>query len=1208
MKKIYALLFTILLFCSIIPPISAVEEHLVYGCDTPEDPELCFKENPTAETLAGIEEPSTTLFEYLVQQNPDEAAFYLIDNYDTEFALYYLNSFDVSTASEKQAIVAEEFFSEKAENINNNKIMFEGYMNGKGVSIIITGEIVSYSKKGVLKAKNGQINIKDFADKYEFRVTKEDELVIIMPDSGDWYAFEGTLTKSRKENIGMVGEGSIRYYTMSEPIHIKNAGSINLEDNGIMTIFAKEVGSLEFKQNALVIYNPGTETYTLKDAILEDYPQYQLTGTITFEKGTVVDTMYVPADEYLTIKPTTTNPKYEPLKTHVYEVQATAGKRVEIDLDNDEWSDDLSEFIVNWWEGDQDKDIVHFDEAAHVPLAEAAKSLHNQDHSYTLAVDTGALYVAQEEAEIDTFMILPDYDERDYYVKGDYPKTGTRDYMNVRWIQHTVGIDYPDIDGQYGEQTRQAVIEWQNWYNEEKKYTPENEDYLSPTGAWGESENIAYISLSKPKHGHTIEMKLGSEDYGAATTLFLGPDGIEMDIAGDIEYSIQGQVFYHNSEQNIDKELMALRADEVEIPVIITSIGEDGKEIKYELGREKYGIESFYENYADGKITGDITLVRGRINPHKQRCATFVTEIADFEGGRYTYYGPEHKSFAQYTGQTGKAWTMSYNIREAGGESLWWVEEEDPDYQFGDTLLYDQSNFQAGDVLGVSYVNSKYLELAEKEGINNRRNSHVMKVIGKEAQSLEVHDIKHPDVTTYIAEELKLDPFYVHGIPMWVNGKKIIYDLDSGDYYPEGAKTPPVGEPVILQDGDTIVLERTVIGQMLHTPGDLFPTMYYDDFFTNDQDFGLYEHMRPDEEKYAEIKNQGTAIVVESKEDIENQLRAVGYAEKDIPVMMAYTDKINNLPAREIQNGDVIYLPTPAETTTTEAIADSLDATITYPQHLIEMIGASAKERVKEYNLDPSAEGDLAEAALYLGMQESYWYETQYKPAQEKLLLEKIAAKTGIVTETTSLGPMQLQMQRAQRNALALEELFSDSAELESIEGGTKHGVRHLARIWEQYDLDTRDDLSYDEKIGIAAAAYHINEYAPEVTAMQSMLHDLGYAEERDIDGYMGEQTLDILESYSSDLGLEFDRSTAQNDCAYYGTNVRSCEHYILQSDIFKEIKAEWEINNKKSAPDVMIPPNNGYVKAVYTHCLRSTGVCTEEDTLKYLEESATIS
>ncbi|MEK6920847.1 MAG: hypothetical protein AABX82_03105, partial [Nanoarchaeota archaeon] len=398
---------------------------------------------------------------------------------------------------------------------------------------------------------------------------------------------------------------------------------------------------------------------------------------------------------------------------------------------------------------------------------------------------------------------------------------------------------------------------------------------------------------------------------------------------------------------------------------------------------------------------------------------------------------------------------------------------------------------------------------------------------------------------------------------------KTIYS--NGNYYYYDTTKGITGGSIVLNQGDQVVVEKTMIAQMYHeTSRDKqpFKVVDYGKFlFDNAKTMSLYEHVRPDSKKISEAATRfegTTAVAVDNDEDITDALRASGVSEEDLPAMVELTREMNNVPSNWKGNGDVLMLPSANTLPPEESIVANMEKRqLSTAANIYAAVEASSKERVREYGIPSDDVDDLTEATIALGMIESYWGETQSTKSQMKLAAESLIAETGIGTSPTrSYGVLQTQDQLAERNAQELGvDDYTGPEELVTLEGGVKHGQRNIAQAWDRYAVENGGrDLPYEEKLGMVAAAHHMGEDAPMVAAVQSQLLDLGYGDETTVDGFYGEDTIALLEQYSQERGVSFDAAAARNDCAYLHADLSSCTSGSLEnSPVYTSVRQDWK-------------------------------------------------
>lgn len=1192
-------------------------------CADPAEYEDCFRENPSQQNLLLISDPSLDDFETLLNADRTQAALYLNVRYDTEFAAKYVASTDFTTTDATSALVAERFFSEDADNVNAYKGKFVDYMYHQGVAIIVEGDIEQYKSDGTLVGENGAINIKQFASDYTFGV-KEDGTIVLLPNNykqKGYISFEGTITQNANGDIAMKS-GSFN------GLEVEDASSIWIGKEGKIVVDAQTFGALDFQGRGHVIYDLVDKSYQLKDAVLTDYPDYQLTGTITVDVGYVYDDFYVPAGKKLEVHPNTKNPDKEALNEQAYVIKANGGKQVLLNLNTENWWENPTDYVVEWLEAAEtaaedtgliekvQEDKVTIDPNK-VVVAEAAPALEGYDHSYRLEIDAGAQYALQSESapENDNFLHLP---EDGSYEKGEYPKKGTTDYENIQVIQGIVGSN---PDGQYGSGTKAAVVSWQNSYNQQNGFNPGDSGYLAPDGSWEQQDTTAYFQMTynHDQNPPTLVFDMGTPESGGIAVVHFEQTGLDVITAGDMSMEIEGQKL-QIQDGEADKQLAAIIESGISVPVTLSSYAPcdtssdfltgqaiSGQHCKIFSNRIADGTYSVNDAVVSGTVRASCPLALGNIDPAKSQCATYVADYAKVEGGRYTVYGSEDENLAVYLGEYGSSWQMSHNMRSHGGVTRF-SKEANGDLAFKDPRLaeqvdYNYDNFEEGDVVFFYYTKSTFLKEAYDEGLisgDGRQATHSARVIGKESEQYTVSK-SGIDPVTYIQKQLGVGTEFLDGYPVWINGQRALYS--NGAYYSYDSTKGVVGSPIVLNQGDQVVVEKTMIAQMYHEGArdkQPFKTVDYGKFLSdNAKTMSLYEHVQPNQDRAAEaeIRFAGTtAVAVDNDEDIADALRASGVSEEDLPAMVELTKEINSVPSKGVSKGDVLMLPSANTLPPEDTVVANLEKRwLSTAGDVYSVVDASSKERVREYGIPPDDVDDLTEATIALGMIESYWGETQSMGSQIKLAVESLIAETGIgATPTRSYGVLQTQDQLAEKNAQELGvDDYIGPEELVTLEGGVKHGQRNIAQAWDRYAVDHDGrDLPYEEKLGMVAAAHHMGEDAPMVAAVQSQLLDLGYGEESNVDGFYGEDTITVLQKYAEEKGVPFDAAAARNDCAYLHADLSSCTSGTLEnSPVYTSVRDDWQKQTGEEPRYAIAPPNNGYVQTAIKYCGQITSV-----------------
>lgn len=996
-------------------------------CTDPATQDDCYQENPTYANLIMIAEPTQEQFDLLLSTNSQQAAFYLMSRYDTEFASSYIEQTDLGSVDATGAAVAERYFSESPSNVEEHKNEFQQYLNSKGITISLVGDISAYKSDGTIVADNGQINVKNFGSKYTFVVNAADELVLIPKGSTKQYEFEGTVTKGPEGDLRITGVGSF------DGMDVTNAQYIRVDSSGNTLIGAQQYGDLRCKTLCRMVYNPSEQTYQFKDAILVDYPDFKLTGTLRPDEAYYgLSTTYtIPAGKKLEVQPIVSDPSQQGIADQGYRVLANGGKDVEIALEDDTWLDHPADFVLQYIgetavsvglvseetltsatesfeetyqeaveagvAPETKKDKVRLDSEGTVYL-ESTDAAADDPASYRMEVDMGAMYTAeQQETQVAEYIPVP---EKGFFEAGDYAKAGTDDYDAVTQIQTIVGAK---PDGKYGPKTGKAVSTWENEYNEDFALTPEMPEYLDPDGTWDERNTYAYLRMTKQLEDTSA---LAMDMRGGEASIDLSSGGFDIVQTGAMDIEVEGVVFKYDAQGNTDKELQQVVKNDISIPITITSctsasssssvagaaiepVAAGANCYKFSSTETAYGLGSLSEGFASGRIAASCPLALGMYDTSSAGCASHVTALAEIEGGRYNVYiglsktiiGFEYQDFATATGQTGDAWTMPANMIRASGKEKFFKESAGL-YEFGDPRLaepvaYDQRNLEIGDNIFMYNTQSHYLEQANAETHGTSKATHVVKVVAKPHVSY-TYIGDSSSATDFLRESLEIpqeldsDGAYLSGYPVWINSERAVYS--NGDFYYADARGNPTGNAITLKKGDKVDTQKTLINQQVVGTGII--QVDYGYFLSQNSQFSLYRVITPSPKKYEEVEEKSAGSVrveVYTFEDVETALAAQGIPNSQMGTAVEYVKQLNNLPADGFSPGDVLMIPSAQNFQ--ERYATSLQQRmeengISNSPEIVRALETSTKERAREYNIPESEIPDLMEATAEIAYYE----------------------------------------------------------------------------------------------------------------------------------------------------------------------------------------------------------------------------------------------
>jgi peptidoglycan hydrolase-like protein with peptidoglycan-binding domain len=1170
-------------------------------CTDPTSYEKCFQENPSLQNLLLVGEPSADNFQTLLTTDRLQAAIYLTVKYDATFAATYIEQTDLTVFDASTALVAERYFSEDPDNINTHHTQFSTYMKSQGVSINFIGDLSAYKPDGTVTGDNGQINIREFKDKYGFVVDKDGSILLIPKGQTGQYTFSGTITKNTNGDISMKS-GTFNGMT------VKDASQIWVGKQGNVIADAKQFGALTFVDSGHVIYNPKEKTYQVKDAVLANYPDFKLTGTMTVDEGYLYDDYYIPSGKKMEIHPNTKDPDKIPLNGLACTVTADGGKSVLLNLNTDDFYTNPADYVIEWisnskdkWLGATPKDEVTIDPYK-VIVAEATPALEGQDSSYHVDLDAGAVYTLQADAGKDNFIPMP---SKGYYTKG-YQAKDAQELQAIKTIQTIVGAN---SDGDYGPGTKEAVRAWQQKYNAMYGYTPSSPEYLSPDGSWGQKTTTAYmLALSKGDvYGTTtptVSMDLGTSRSGGIATMSMDPYGLDMNMGGDVAFNMQGTHYFNDMNDGLGRGVAQATKEDVTIPVHITSYGLDGEPTEFTTEAYDYAVG----DTATGQMRTSCPILYGEslgvLDTSTASCAGYVQVYARTKAGwyeTYSLYGVYDTNYNSAVGLTGPSWQMEHNIVQRGGEVVDSI-YDDPNYEgltAGDARLTQQKSFDLretneNDIVFFYFKESDYLDTAAADGKDGRLYTHSGIITGKDAKRYDVTSTT--DTNSFVKKNLEITDKYLGWDTIYVNGRETVYT--NGQYYYPDASGRARGDPITLASGDQVVIETTTVSDLYHKNKreySLTQMLSQDD--THDGDlFTVHEFVRPNQNVQEDIPEDVAYVPVKNDADLADYFRDQGLSESEIPGAVAATVANNNLPGGTINpKGDVVVVPAVHPTSyQTHDFATNLAQVTGFTDDtnaVINMVEASSKERAKEYKIPDDQVDDLSEITIYIGLKESVWGSDWVPKGAPKIALEQELASAGIWTDQESYGLLSSRAVIAERNA---DELVAAGAIPESDytglndfvaeeKTGIKNGQRIIASSYSKY---VTSDMPFDERLGIVAASYNIRDDAPETTAIQYKLAQVGYGTTSGADGYYQDGTLGNLEHFATDNGISFDKEKAKQDCSYYNADLSTCSTGYLQSTgLTAALDKKYQTTTGKTPPKAMVPEHNPYVAAVRSYC-----------------------
>lgn len=292
-------------------------------------------ENPTAHDLLYVTKPTLDDFHKL---SPDQQQLYIImmPKPNSEFTVDYLTT-QASFRDAKDQLIAQRYFAEDVNNINQHKDIFEKYMGGKGVSISVAGDVTGFDVKGNLQGKNQVINIEIFKNS----PAKDNYNIFVAPDGGI-----SLIPKGSKEQVEFTGE----LKTAATGRFSLKSGTINGKEieNGYQLTF-DNFG--EISGGSVTVYNgiqftESTAIKTTRDGQIGQILQVNNANIISVDEDTV---MYIHGsttiEDYDAVEGKLIVPKGKKLTINNVEVSATT-ENVEVRIAEPGWFQSAKEVFA----------------------------------------------------------------------------------------------------------------------------------------------------------------------------------------------------------------------------------------------------------------------------------------------------------------------------------------------------------------------------------------------------------------------------------------------------------------------------------------------------------------------------------------------------------------------------------------------------------------------------------------------------------------------------------------------------------------------------------------------------------------------------------------------------------------------------------------------------------------------------------------------
>ncbi len=812
---------------------------------------------------------------FLQLSRADQAAFLLgAQDAPAIYADEYLrhSSFSAGDADlAQQQKIAERYFSKNPASPNRNRISFVKFLKSHGVDLAMKGDITGY-EYGVVTVSNGVVPVQALAKKFRFVVAEDNQIYLVsLTDTHQkLHSFSGS--------VRVVGDSMHLDTGMLDGQQVQGARDIHIDADSVVHVTTTVIGPLVFAGRTSIALLPsssaGVRVRVEPGARLENLP-YTLGGTFTLLSG-------FDATKILSVAPRDTG---------VVNGYTLRGLDTPVQI-----------FLTKEMSG---------------VFPNALNALYFDPQSAEVTFTAAPDAVSPFEVEIDPLALSQNgyavfFADKNKYWKGMAVQPGSPAYKNILALQQIVGVE---PTGAFDEKTRAALVGWQNAYNQRNKLTAADAGWLAPDGAWGGDDRGAFLKELHQWSRLTFRPKAGSRVSVSEKNAVL-----DIRMKGPAEFII-GNEQYENTFQGILKKNRPSNFI-TPTPLMITSFDEEGNEV----GRiSRLGANYLAGNaVTKGMIEGELCVpcfMQSKFDMSQRVCARFVRHTALAVGGAYNRYGPGQTTFDEYIGATGDAWTMSHNIREQGGATLFWKDEKNlPLGPFrsreglDEQVDYSNEHLQVGDVVGMYSATSGFSSDASLYGRDGRRNSHIAFVLGTKQEAF---DYAGDSLRGFLEKELAVHhPVLLGNYPVWVKPKEApagsfekIYLASDGNYYREtdflgGRKQRSDAEPVTLRRGDTVMVEKVIISHLYNKARQ--EDLNY--FLDHNQRFSLYEHLRPNQQRLREARGlrPDIKVIQQTTENLEDELRRQGTPEHKVPVLAARIRRENNIPNPE--KGDILLV------------------------------------------------------------------------------------------------------------------------------------------------------------------------------------------------------------------------------------------------------------------------------------------------------------
>ncbi len=1171
----------VLLLCT--PLVLAGKEEVAFA-KNPNFDTFMELANPTADDLLKLHsDPKFTHIGAFKKLSPNEKVKFLRQNYVNIYAEVSLRKFTYTGASKADELeIADLFFSKKPRNVNFNQHSFRKFMRTNGVNLDLKGDVTGYKKGGIIVAKNGESNVIKLRKEFDFELDADKVLYLRRKGGGaeaPRHTFTGRLLagKNGAALLGGTFDGK----------QVEHASRIYIDSKDRVVIKTKKFGSIEFARPSLLFFKKGVkgrpDKYTVQKNAKIMNIKHRVSGTFYLREGDITKGIVVPPGDVAYV--------------NGYKVKGINDK-VAVRFEEKRLKD-----VKN-----RRKNEIYVGAKSGLVMASVGTRPYEVEFDPASAI-AGQQLIGQYKG----FLEVP----RKGYASGKKAKLydpGSKDFSNILMIQGIVGADQI---GRMTKGTEKKIKAWQNAFNKRRGLKRGDKGWLKPDGKWKNKESRAFFNDIRDTSPIVLQPQ------GGTASVDLAKKGLDIKVQGKFNFNAGPESYKWTNGRVIAKKGFSNPLSSA--PFTMTALDSKGNEIAT-MRRE--GTETYMSALNKGFTKKELCLPCfmisrfGTENLKEAKCAGFVQRLGRVEGGWNKRYGKNEETFDEYTGRYGNAWHMASNVLAKGGESLFWKEDggrvtdEDTKVRkkkLGKQVTYDFDNFKEGDVIGIYFTGSSYLDQALEKGFNGRQNTHVAKVMAVTEENHDFDPNKDKNLKKFVQKKTGVrNKAILASYPVWVkddgqpDSQYRRVRIKDGKYVYEDS-----GKPAKITAESDVLIKKALISHLWHRgkrpKPDTREELEYDlkairqedmgKLFNDHPSFSLYEHMRPNEKKMKEArKTQKSVVPVQTHDkDFKEHLTAMGFPGYEATVRSEQIRFENAI--RNPRAGDVLMV---SRTQTQEAdssadlpLADALDEQGAWtPQKWVDLIHESTPKRLDEFDIPEEDAEAFTLLTASVGLQESgltsnplgrdkidkhgedivaWWGDTPLTPGR----FERWAKSKGYGFYQVGYGEATDSAQALVEEGKIPENDVKKITDLTSKEGSVKHGQRYLAMMWKRY---VTPDMKREDKIQMIGASFNCGQWCPRNAALQKQLSDLT-GDPLKPDGKIGGTTKERFEAYAEKTGVPFDPGNWGDD--------------LDNSAVAKEIRKRWKAKFKKNPKYARVPEWN-YGEATIAKCRQLSHACSE--------------